>query len=148
MPGTAKAAVVLLWVLFGFGVCGGVVAAVVILTLSTLDTQVDIVFPSWYMPFLVAVILHMTIWTVLRGVFAVKIAKRSASARTGAIILELVGVALGIASWILTPQLDVAAAGAESNTAGTMANAIIGIAIALVIVGLLSTQDSKRWCDR
>jgi uncharacterized membrane protein len=148
MPGTTKGAVVLLWILFGFGICGGVLTLVGFATLSALDTQGDVEIPSSFMPFLVASIVQVIIWTVLRGVFAVRIAKRSASARKGAIILELVGIGLGILSWIFTPEIEVTGADAASNTASTMIGMVLGIALALVLVGLLSTQDSKRWCDR
>ncbi|MCC3763943.1 hypothetical protein K3N28_12795 [Glycomyces sp. TRM65418] len=148
MPGTTKAAVVLLWILFGFGICGGIGALVGYAGLSTLESQGDVEIPSSFMPYLVASIVQLLIWTVLRGVFAVKIAKRSASARKGAVILELVGVALGILAWILTPEVEVVGADAATNTASSLISTIIGIALAGIVIGLLSTQDTKRWCDR
>jgi hypothetical protein len=148
MPGTTKGAVVLLWILFGFGICGGVLGVVGYAGLAALETQGDIVIPSSLMPFLIASTIQIVIWTVLRGVFAVKIAKRSAGARTGAIILELVGVGLGILAWIFTPEVEVSGAEASTNAASGMIGAIIGIALAAIVIALLSTADSKRWCDR
>ncbi|HEX2145737.1 MAG TPA: hypothetical protein VHG10_14650 [Glycomyces sp.] len=148
MPGTTKAAVVLLWIAFGLGICGGVATVASYAVLSSMESAGDVSIPPSFMPLLVASIIQIIVWTVLRGVFAVRIAKRSAAARKGAIILEAVGVGLGILSWIITPELEIAGADTTSNTASTMIGVFVGFALAAIIIGLLSTQDSKRWCDR
>jgi hypothetical protein len=147
MPGTTKGAVVLLWILFGFGICGGAASAFGYYGLSQLEEQGDVVIPDSFMPFLIASIVQIVIWTVLRAVFAVRIANRSAGARKGAIILESVGVLLGIVSWLFTPDIEVTGTTAAGNTASSVVGALIGIALAAIIIGLLSTADSKRWCS-
>jgi hypothetical protein len=147
MPGSTRGAVVLLWILFGFGICGGAASVFGYYGLSVMQDQGDVVIPDSFMPILIASIVQILVWTVLRAVFAVKIANHSAGARKGAIILESVGVLLGIVSWLITPDIEVTGADAASNTAGTMVGAVIGIALAAIIIGLLSTADSKRWCS-
>lgn len=148
MPGSTKGAVVLLWILFGFGICGGVLAVVAYAALSPLESNGDIEMPGSLMPILIATIIQVIVWTVLRGVFAVKIAKRSASARKGAVILEIVGIGLGILSWILTPEVEAVGADTTTSDPSSMIGVVIGFALAAIIIGLLSSQDSKRWCDR
>jgi hypothetical protein len=147
MPGTTKGAVVLLWILFGFGICGGAFSVFGYSVLSTLEEQGDAVIPDSFMPILIASMVQVVIWTVLRAVFAVKIAHRSASARLGAIILESVGVLLGIVSWLITPDIEVTGTSTASSAASGIVGAVIGIALAAIIIGLLSTADSKRWCS-
>ncbi|MDN3241321.1 hypothetical protein [Glycomyces tritici] len=147
IPGSTKGAVVLLWILFGFGICGGALSVFGYTALVALEDTGDVVIPSSFMPFLIASIVQILIWTVLRAIFAVRIAKRSAGARKGAIILELVGLALAVVSWIFTPEVEVTGASTAGNTAGTVIGAVIGIALAAIIIGLLSTADSKRWCN-
>ncbi|MDA1361715.1 hypothetical protein O1R50_18955 [Glycomyces luteolus] len=148
MPGSTKGAVVLLWILFGFGICGGALSVFGYAALAALEDSGDVMIPSAFMPFLVASIIQIIIWTVLRAVFAVRIAKRSAGARKGAIILEAVGLGLSLLSWIFTPEVEVTgAADAGSTAASGLIGAIIGIALAAIIIGLLSTADSKRWCN-
>jgi hypothetical protein len=147
MPGTTKGAVVLLWIVFGFGICGGGALVFGYSVLASLEEQGDAVIPDSYMPFMIASIVQLLIWTVLRAVFAVKIAHRSAGARKGAIILESVGVLLSIVSWLITPDIEMTGANTTSNTAGSVVGALIGIALAAIIIGLLSTADSKRWCS-
>ncbi|MEU5155282.1 hypothetical protein [Glycomyces sp. NPDC021274] len=147
MPGSTKGAVVLLWILFGFGICGGALSVVGYTMLAGLEDTGDVVIPSSFMPFLIASIVQILVWTVLRAIFAVRIAKRSASARKGAIILELVGLGLAVLSWLFTPEVEVTNGAATSNTAGTVIGAVIGIALAAIIISLLSTADSKRWCN-
>jgi hypothetical protein len=148
MPGSTKGAVVLLWILFGFGICGGAASVFGYAMLASMEEAGDVVIPSSFMPFLVASIIQILVWTVLRGIFAVRIAKRSAGARKGAIILEIVGLGLGILSWIFTPEVEMTgAADAGSSAASGLIGAIIGTALAAIIIGLLSTADSKRWCN-
>lgn len=149
MPGTTKGAVVLLWIMFGLGICGGALSVFGYTVLAALEDTGDVVIPSSFMPLLIAGIVQAVIWTVLRGIFAVRIAKRNAGARMGAIILEAVGVVIGIVSWILTPEVEVTGtADAGANAASGMVGMVIGIALAAIIIGLLSTADSKRWCNQ
>ncbi|MEV3938355.1 hypothetical protein AB0K52_20555 [Glycomyces sp. NPDC049804] len=147
MPGSTKGAVVLLWILFGLGICGSGALAFSYSLLSTLEEQGDVVIPSSYVPYLVVAIVQAVIWTVLRAVFAVKIAKRSAGARKGAVIFEIINVGLALLSWIFAPQVEYTGAEPAGGAAGGLIGAVIGIAMAAVIIGLLSTADSKRWCN-
>ncbi|MFC3493268.1 hypothetical protein [Glycomyces rhizosphaerae] len=146
IPGSTKGAVVLLWILFGLGICAGGASAFGYVGLSAMEANGDIEIPAAFMPFLIASIVQILIWTVLRGVLAVKIAKRSAGARKGAIILELVGVGLGVLSWIFTPQIEYAGAEPAGGAASGIIGSVIGITLAAIVIGLLSTADSKRWC--
>ncbi|MFG3342490.1 hypothetical protein [Glycomyces sp. NPDC048151] len=148
MPGTTKGAVVLLWIMFGLGICGGGASLVGYFTLTALEDTGDVILPDSYMLFLIASIVQVLIWTVLRGVFAVQISKRKSSARMGAIILEAVGVALSLLSYLFTPEIEVTGQSAGSSAAGAIAGAAIGLAIAGIMIGLLSTADSKRWCNQ
>jgi hypothetical protein len=148
MPGTTKGAVVLLWIMFGLGICGGGALIFGYFGLTMLEEQGDAVIPDSYMPFLIGSIVQVLIWTVLRGVFAVQIAKRKASARMGAIVLEAVGVAISLLSWFITPEIEVTGQSAGSSAASGIAGAAIGLAVAGIMIGLLSTADSKRWCDQ
>jgi len=148
IPGSTKGAVVLLWILFGFGICGGALSVFGYAVLAGLEDSGDVVIPSSFMPFLIASIIQILAWTVMRAIFAYRIAKRSAGARKGAIILEAVGLALAVLSWIFTPEVEVTgAADAGSSAASGVIGAVIGIALAAIIIALLSTADSKRWCN-
>lgn len=148
MPGSTRGAVVLLWILFGFGICGGAFSIFGYYGLTMLEEAGDVEIPSSFMPLLIASMIQIVIWTVLRAVFAVKIARRSAGARKGAVILEAVGVLLGIASWLLTPEIEVTGADAGTSAASGAVGAVIGIALAAIIIGLLSTANSKQWCNQ
>jgi hypothetical protein len=147
MPGTTRGAVVLLWIMFGFGICGGGALVFGYFGLTMLEEQGNAMIPDSYMPFLIASIVQVLVWTVLRAVFAVRIARHSAGARKGAIILESVGVVLSLASWMITPEIEATGADPAANAASGIAGAVIGIALAATIIGLLSTADSKRWCS-
>jgi hypothetical protein len=98
MPGSTKGAVVLLWILFGLGICGSGALAAGYFALTALEDQGDVVIPSSYVLYLVVAVVQAVIWTVLRAVFAVKIARRSAGARKGAVIFEIVNVGLSARS--------------------------------------------------
>lgn len=147
MPGSTKGAVVLLWILFGLGICGGALSVFGYAGLTMLEEEGDAVIPDSFMPLLIVSIIQILVWTVLRAVFAVKIARHSAGARKGAIILEGVGVVLSLASWFLTPEIEYTGAEPAGGAAGSVVGVIIGIALAATIIGLLSTADSKRWCN-
>lgn len=147
MPGSTKGAVVLLWILFGLGICGSGALAAGYFALTALEDQGDVVIPSSYVLYLVVAVVQAVIWTVLRAVFAVKIARRSAGARKGAIIFEIVNVGLSLLAWLFAPEIEYTGAEPAGGTAGGLIGAVIGIAIAAVIIGLLSTADSKRWCS-
>ncbi|GAB3220099.1 hypothetical protein GCM10027447_04070 [Glycomyces halotolerans] len=155
MPGVTKAAVVLLWVMFGFGTCGAVFTVIGItflarLGLAGMPTAVGVLF--------VLGIVQGLVWTVLRAVFAVKIARRRSTGSRGVIALEVVGLVLAVVSsvasfvWFTHLLNDtMTASGVEASTssnAGGMFGTVFGAALSCVVIGLLLTQDSRNWCDR
>ncbi|THV30138.1 hypothetical protein [Glycomyces paridis] len=148
MPGATRAAVVLLWIGVGFGVCGGLASLFGAATLGALEDDGQVILPESFMPLLVVSIVQITVWTVLRGVFAVKIARRSATARKGAVILEAVGLALSLVSWVVTPDIEVVGAPTQTNEGAAMVGAVLGAAVAAVVIGTLMSEASRRWCDR
>jgi hypothetical protein len=103
MPGMTIAAVVLVRVMLGTGVCGGVVLPVYgVLGEVTVDGGLQ---PGLLTEILV-IALVLIVGRVLRGVFAVKIKRRSNGERIGAIALESIGLALTALSWSITIAID------------------------------------------
>ncbi|WP_157930822.1 hypothetical protein [Glycomyces xiaoerkulensis] len=158
MPGMTTAAVVFLWIQFGFGACGTLA-----LGGSVLMMQVgNLAGPGGISILFFLYVLQGIVWTVLRGVFAVKIKRRSGRARTAAVVLEAVGLALMVASWVLSAAMPGAMMGAmpygsdmevttsaeASGMIGGVVGGLIGVAMSILTMAFLSTPDSRRWCNR
>lgn len=149
MPGSGKGAVVLLWIMFGFGICGGlgvVVATSTLLNLSAAQLDQVLSRQPWVLVVMVLSVLQIVVWTILRGVFAVKIPRRSRSARSGAVALEVLGIIVSIATWVILA--NIATPGPATGGPGEQTGSCIGLVLSLVIIGLLSTRDMHEWCDR
>ena len=155
MPGMTVAAVVLVWVMLGVGVCGGVVLpAYGVLG----EVMVDGGLQPGFLTEILVIALVLIVGSVLRGVFAVRIKRRSNGARIGAIVLESIGLALTVLSWSVTTAIDgsitrtvATDTGMETTTATDPTGVLIGcpgIVPSILIIIFLSLSDSKRWCDR
>jgi hypothetical protein len=155
IPGMTVAAVVLIWVMLGVGVCGGVVLPVYgVLGEVMVNGGLE---PGLLTEFLV-IALVLIVGSLLRGVFAVKIKRRSNGARIGAIALESIGLALTVLSWFVTTPIDgsitrtvATDTGMETTTTTDPTGVLIGcpgIVPSILIIIFLSLPDSKRWCNR
>ncbi|GAA2263834.1 hypothetical protein GCM10009853_016400 [Glycomyces scopariae] len=156
MPGLTSTAVVLLWVLLGVGACGSVYLPVSgYFTTAWADDGLE--------PGLGAVIAVssavLLVLTVARGLFAVRIRRRSARARTGAIAAESVGLAVALASWFvagaLAPVTSTTDTGAGLETTTSYGPNVVaiaytcpGIILSILVIVFLSTAPSRSWCDR
>ncbi|WP_026923425.1 hypothetical protein [Glycomyces arizonensis] len=163
MPGLTKAAVVLMWILFGFGACGAVASLIVVVLFAT---QFDALFAYADLPgippalwvILILNVGQLIVWTILRGVFAVRICRRDSRARTGAVVLEAVGLGLTVLTWIITAAIGMSylrdiAMSSDTNVSystdfGGNSGSCVGIVLSILVIVFLSMQDSKRWCDR
>ncbi|WP_460498288.1 hypothetical protein [Glycomyces tarimensis] len=152
MPGGGKGAVVLLWILFGFGICAGLIAIVALVgiftVLSSSSNALGVVQSEYplLLPVFVVMVLQVVAWTILRGVFAVRIIRRSSSARSGAVALEVIGIALTIVSTLVLMSMEID--GEPLSGTGDLGGTCIGLILSGIVIGLLSTTDMREWCDR
>lgn len=156
MPGPTGTAVVLLWVMLGLGACGSLAAP---LLGYLAEAWTDDGLQPGLGAAIAVIALVLAACTVLRGVLAVKIKRRSHGARKGAILLEAAGLALTAAAWFVTTALigpvartTETASGLETTTSTgpdptTVASSLPGVVLSVLIIVLLSLPDSKRWCE-
>lgn len=146
MPGTTATAVVLLWIMFGAGLCVSLIAPAYGF-LGAVMTNGGL--PPGILPGLLVVAAVLVVWSVLRAVAAVKLRRRSRRARLGAIVLEGTGLVLTVAVMV------VASRSPAQGSGGVIAfdfSAVLftspGIVPSLIIIVMLALSDSQRWCDR
>jgi hypothetical protein len=144
MPGLTTAAVVLLWVMFGFGLIGPL--SMILLAVFQRDLLIGMFSAlGSELPVLVAVmVVQGILWAIMRGFLAVRIARRSARARTAAFAVESVALAFQVAFAIVL----VSAVAAASPGGGFRVNFDLGIALPILVICFLSTTRSRQWCDR
>ncbi|THV42734.1 hypothetical protein [Glycomyces buryatensis] len=90
---------------------------------------------------------HNLIWVPLRVAAAIAVYRGSRIARIGAIVVELVAVAV----WVPTFFITVDARGISSaldQIAVVQFAAAVCVAGSIAAIGLLSTYGTRSWCDR
>jgi hypothetical protein len=144
-PGLTTAAVVLMWVLFGLGLLGGLVSTLVLVFDREMFSEV---FPGLAdrIPLVLLVTLVQTaLFAALRGLFAVRIARRSASARTGALVVE--GVSIGY-QLIAQVVLFSAMLPVDPGRSVSVRFDCTGVVLSILVLCFLGSARSARWCDR
>ncbi|MEU5870660.1 hypothetical protein AB0A73_03765 [Glycomyces sp. NPDC047369] len=144
-PGLTTAAVVLMWVQVGLGLLAGITWAI------TLTVNVDLfarMFPGladWTPLVLLLTSVNALVFAALRTLFAVRIGRRSASGRSGALVVE--GVSIGVQ---VVSQAVMAAAimPIERGTSVNVQFDCTGIILSILILCFLGAAKSARWCDR
>jgi hypothetical protein len=142
MPGLTTAAVVLLWVRVGLGGLGMLVMlAFALFGPDLLDTLFTGVWPQ----LIYVMAAQGLVWAGLRAYLAVKIARRSASARVAAIVVESMGMAFDVAfAFILLNAVTANPPGGSFSINFDCT----GIIAAILIICFLTTTRSRQWCDR
>lgn len=145
VPGLTTTAVVLLWVRVGL-VTLGMLALVLVAAfqsdfVSSLFTGLGPMLPV----LIGAMVTQGLAWSALRAYLAVRIARRSASARTAAIVVEAVGMAFDVAFAVVM----FSAVTADPPDGGFRFNFdCTGIIMSILVICFLSTTRSRQWCDR
>lgn len=144
-PGLTTAAVVLMWVLFGLGLAGGLGSAFVLVFRQDLFAEFFPGLADWIPLVLLVTLVQTVLFAALRGLFAVRIMRRSASARTGALVLESVSIGFQVIAQVL---LFSAMLPVESGRSVTFQFDCTGIILSILILCFLGPARSARWCDR
>ncbi|MFB9658554.1 hypothetical protein ACFQS3_20155 [Glycomyces mayteni] len=144
-PGLTTTAVVLMWVQVGLGLLGGIGTAV---TLTAGRDVFEDFYPglaAWVPLVLLVSAVQALGFAALRGLFAVGIMDRRASARRGAFAVEGVSIAFQIA-WqaVFLAALRPAGGGVGVNIQFDCT----GIVLSVLILCFLGATKSARWCDR
>jgi len=146
MPGLTTTAFVLLWVMFVFGLLGTLNMA----SFAVFRPELLIwTYPGLgsMRPFVVALIVVQGIaWTIMRGFLAVKIARRSARARTAAFVIETIGIAFQVAFAIIL--FSAMNSGLSDPGSFRYTFDCTGIVLPILIICFLSSARSRQWCDR
>ena len=147
MPGGGKFVVVLLWIRFGLGICAAFVLGVAASAVNETPEAAELL-PDWFGGFVALSIIQTIIWVIFYAVFTVKLPQRSSSARTGTVVLEVIGLALtGISYAVMQDTYsDLAEQGADFTI--TYAGSCIGVILSVIVIGILASREMKHWCDR
>jgi uncharacterized membrane protein len=142
MPGLTTAAVVLLWIRVGLGGLG--MLAMLAFALFGPDL-LDTLFTGVTSMLVYVMAGQGLVWAGLRAYLAVKIARRSASARTAAIVVESMGMAFDVTFAVLLFN----AVASNTPDGGFSVNFdCTGIIVGILVICFLTTERSRRWCDR
>ncbi|THV40931.1 hypothetical protein [Glycomyces buryatensis] len=147
MPGGGKFVVVLLWIRFGIGICAAIGLGATNSALSD-NPGAQELLPDWFGTFVAFSVIQTIIWVILYAVFAVKLTQRSSSARTGTLVLEIVGLALTGLSYALMQGTYSNLAEHGADFTGTYIGSGIGLVLSLIVIGILVSNEMKQWCDR
>ena len=142
MPGLTTAAVVLLWVRVGLGGLG--MLTVLAFALFGPDA-LDALFTGVASLLIYVMAAQGLVWAGLRAYLAVKIARRSASARTAAIVVESMGMAFDVTFAFL---LFNAVASNPPDGSYSVNFDCTGIIVGILVICFLTTARSRQWCDR
>ncbi|WP_030158843.1 hypothetical protein [Glycomyces sp. NRRL B-16210] len=147
MPGGGKFVVVLLWIRFGLGICAALGLVAAVSAVNAMPAAAELL-PSWYTGFVALSVIQAIVWVIFYAVFAVKLPQRSSSARTGAIVLEVVGVALTALGYAVMQgtYADLSAQGADFT--GTYLGSCLGLVLSIIVIAILAGNEMKQWCDR
>jgi hypothetical protein len=139
MPGLTTTAVVLMWVMVGLSTIGA------LLTIPSLAV-VEEAFGTRLMVLTAIAAGQGLIWAGFRAYFAVKIARRSRSARTMAIVVEAVAMACQLALGLLI--FDATMAQVSQFPDYNITFDCTGIVLPILVICFLSANRSRWWCDR
>lgn len=146
-PGLTTAAVVLIWVQVGLGLIAGVATAYSL----TANRDVFAAFvpglADWVPLVLLLFSAQALLFAALRSLFAVRIMRRSRSARHGAIVVEAVAIAFQV-TWQMVLYSASMPAHVESGRSFTFQFDCTGIILSILILCFLGPARSARWCDR
>ena len=147
MPGGGKFVVVLLWIRFGLGICATIGLVTAASAVNAIPSAAELL-PDWYDGFVTFSVIQAIIWVVFYAVFAVKLPQRSSSARTGAIVLEVLGLAFtGLGYLVMqSTYADLAAQGADFTS--TYLGSCLGLVLSIIVIAILAGNEMKQWCDR
>jgi hypothetical protein len=144
-PGLTTAAVVLMWILFGLGLFSGLGSAFVLVFRRELFAEAVPGLADWIPLVLLVTLVQTALFAALRGLFAVRIMRRSASARTGALALEGVSIGYQVIAQVL---LFSAMVPVEPGRSVSFQFDCTGIILSILILCFLGSARSARWCDR
>ncbi|GAA2269543.1 hypothetical protein GCM10009853_023920 [Glycomyces scopariae] len=144
-PGLTTAAVVLMWILVGLGLLNGVLWAVSLTANADLFVRFYPGLEGWTPLVLLLSSVQALGLAALRSLFAVRIMRRSASARRGALAVE--GVSIGLQ---VVAQMVLFSAMAPLQEGGTFTYQFdcTGIILSILVLCFLGAARSARWCDR
>jgi len=142
-PGLTTAAVVLMWILFGLGLCGGIGTAVTLTAARDLFETTYPAFAGWTPLVLLVWSVQALAFAGLRGLFAVRIMRRSASARRGALAVEGVSITFQVVSQAVLfsamfPVQEGAGFGFRFDCTG--------IVLSILVLCFLGGARSAQWC--
>lgn len=146
-PGLTTAAVVLMWVQVGLGLLGGITTAYSLTAGRDVFVEVVPGLADWVPLVLLLFSLQALLFAALRSLFAVRIMRRSASARRGALALE--GASIGVQlAWQMVLYSASMPYHLEQGTSFTFNFDCTGIILSILVLCFLGPARSARWCDR
>lgn len=139
MPGLTTTAIVLMWVMVTLSAFGALLTMPVLAVIDgPFGTRVTV---------LTAITAGQgLIWAGFRAYFAVKIARRSSSARTMAIVVEAVAMACQVVLSVLILDATMTQVSRFPHT--SVSFDCTGIVLPILVICFLSTNRSRWWCDR
>jgi hypothetical protein len=146
MPGWTTTAVVLMWVMVAISSLSALfVIPVVVFLPDAFDLMFDMMGPDAAL--LVTVTAAQALaWAGIRAYLAVKIARRSASARTAALVVEPAGMVFQLVMAILLFNATMANVPDGMNYSFNFD--CTGIVLPVLVICFLATARSRQWCDR
>ena len=139
MPGLTTTAIVLMWVMVTLSVFGALLTIPVLAVIDgPFGTRVTV---------LTAITAGQgLIWAGFRAYFAVKIARRSSSARTMAIVVEAVAMACQLVLTVLIFNATMSQVAKSSSY--NISFDCTGLVLPVLVICFLSANRSRWWCDR
>lgn len=148
MPGSGRIAVVTLWILFAAGVAYGITAPSLIAALAAQATRDDPAGNSstgvWLLVLAVITVLHLLVWTLMRGYFAAKLTGRSEKDRVRAAGFEMLGLALTITEWATLAGISEPS---DLDARPEPYFGFTGIVVSAFLVALLNTKEMQAWTN-
>jgi hypothetical protein len=145
MPGLTTTAVILLWVMVGAGVLGALVTIPMVVFRPEVFGAAYSGLDSWVAPLVVVTVAQGVAWALLRAFLAVAIVRRSARARTAAIVVESIGLAFHV---VVAVVLFGALAADPPGGTFNISFDCTGIVLPILVLCFLATARSRQWCDR
>jgi hypothetical protein len=140
MPGLTTTAIVLMWAMVALSTIGAV------LTIPLLAIGGGPLLGARLTALTAITAGQGLIWAGFRAYFAVKIARRSGSARTMAIVVEAVALACQLLLSVLIFNATMSQVSKYSSY--NINFDITGLVLPILIVCFLSANRSRWWCDR
>ncbi|MEU6857646.1 hypothetical protein AB0B28_02030 [Glycomyces sp. NPDC046736] len=145
IPGLTLTAFIMMWVLFAGSVWTVINAVTLLVTDPSAYSEAYPVMAEWAPLLQTAIGAQALAWAIMRGILAMRIYRRSATARTYAIALEAVGLVFQCAlGAVLVSAIDFA-----RPTGFIYINFdCVAIVLPILVMCFLSSHKSKWWCDR